>query len=69
MPSQHLVETAADEPITIEKLYGPLIFADLRVTAHSLTCEWVIERQRINTGSWSEGARLPGQLDDEFDEL
>jgi hypothetical protein len=62
------VEVGVNQPVTIDKLFGPLIFADVRVTADFKTCEWVIERQRIDSQRWVEVARIPGQLDEEYDE-
>lgn len=56
------------ERVQLCKEYGPLIFADIRVTADHATCQWVVERQRINTLEWVEVARIEGQLDDEFTE-
>lgn len=59
------------ETIILDKLYGPTIFANLRIRAViSPTAEWVIERQSIinREVKWVEHARIPAQLDGEFDE-
>jgi hypothetical protein len=61
-----VVEVGCSQPITIDKLFGPLIFCDIRVTAEFATNEWVIERKRMDSGEWSVVARVPGQLEDEF---
>ena len=63
-----VIRIGSDEPVTLAKEYGPLIFADLRITADFASCEWVIERQRIDSLRWVEVARIPGQLDEEYDE-
>ena len=62
------VEIGVGVPVTIDKCFGPLIFAELRVTADFQSCEFVIERQRIDCGEWVEVARVPGQMDEEYDE-
>lgn len=65
--SRPVVECGADQPITIDKMYGPLVFAEVRITAVSETCEWVVERQNIaDPTEWVEVARFPGQLSEEF---
>lgn len=62
-----LVEIAANEPVTVRKEYGPLIFIDVRVTADFASGEWIIERNDAADGDgWREVARVPGQLDSDF---
>lgn len=63
-----VAEIGVDQPVIIDKMFGPLIFTELRVTADYRTCEFVIERCRIDSGEWLEVARIPGQLDEEYDE-
>lgn len=53
-------------PIVLQKMFGPLIFCDLRIRADAETCEWVIERRNISTCEWSEVIRIPGQIESEF---
>jgi hypothetical protein len=60
------VNVSCGKTVVIDKLYGPLVFADIRVRAEHQNCEWVIERQRIDTSEWIEVARIPGQIDGEF---
>jgi hypothetical protein len=55
-------------PLKIEKMFGPLIFAAIRIHADPETCEWVIERQRIDTTEWIVVAKIPGQIPEEFKE-
>jgi|SRR6185437_1641456 len=55
-------------PVVLIKMFGPLIFADIRIRAESKTCEWIVERQRIDTMQWIEVIRIPGQVEDEFDD-
>lgn len=62
------LDIGADQPVILDKMYGPLIFANLRVTAEFKTCQWVIERKRIDSGEWVEVARVDGQLEHEYDE-
>lgn len=53
-------------PVVLEKSFGPLIFADIRIVADADTCEWVIQRETIKTGEWVEVARIHGQKEDDF---
>lgn len=53
-------------PVVLSKMYGPLIFADIRIRADSETCEWIIERENIKTMKWEEVIRIPGQKEEEF---
>jgi hypothetical protein len=56
------------QSVTIQKMFGPQIFADLRITADPKNNMWVIEREIIKTGEWVEWARIPGQVSFEFDD-
>ena len=50
--------------ITLDKLFGALIFCNLRIYADSKTCEWIIEREVIDEESnisWEEVYRIDGQ--------
>jgi hypothetical protein len=60
------VNIGSSQTVEIDKMYGPLIFASVRVRADASTCEWVVERETINTGDWYEVVRIPGQVDAEF---
>lgn len=61
------VEIGANETVTIEKMYGPLVFWNIRVAAAFATCEWVIERlYGPGNDDWREVARIPGQLESDF---
>ncbi len=54
------------QKVTIEKLFGPTVFADIRIRPEIKTAEWIIERQSIDTMEWREWCRIPGQLEEEF---
>lgn len=62
------VEVRGDQPVIINKLYGPLIFANLRITADTKTGNWIIEREWIKTGEYSSSFHviIPGQIAEEF---
>ena len=50
--------------ITLDKLFGSLIFCSLRIYPDSKTCEWVIEREVVDEESnisWEEVYRIDGQ--------
>jgi len=53
--------------VILDKVFGPLIFANLRIRANFDSCEWIIERERISDGEFIEVHRIPGQLREEFD--
>jgi hypothetical protein len=65
---QHEVEVqiGAGGTVTIDKLYGPMVFWDLRITCDLDTCEWVIGRSMGPTGEFKEWCRIPGQLEEDF---
>lgn len=53
------------ETIKLDKLYGPLVFMSIRITASFENCEWIIERL-YGENDWRVEARIPGQTDDDF---
>lgn len=64
------------ESVVIDKLFGPQIFANLRITADPATNTWVIERSTIkydkegnSDNLWIEWVRIPGQIGIEFQEI
>ncbi len=59
------LEIGSNETITIDKMFGPTIFADLRITADTQR-GWVIERQWIESGEWVEWCVIPAQIEQEF---
>ena len=67
-PSPIIVEVGVAQVVTIEKSYGPLIFATIRLRADFQSGAWIIERERIDSLEWIEVARIPGQCDYEYDE-
>jgi hypothetical protein len=52
----------------IDKLYGPTIFANLRITASIHDVAWLIERQRIDTGKWEIISIIPAVYKSELDD-
>lgn len=62
------LEIGSHQRVIIDKLYGPMVFAELRITPDTATCQWVIERKRIDSCEWVEVARIEGQFAHEFDE-
>jgi len=60
-----VLEIGSGEAVTIDKMFGPTVFADLRITANTER-GWVIERQWIETGEWIEWCVIPAQIDQEF---
>lgn len=59
------LEIGSNESVTIDKMFGPTIFADIRITADTER-GWVIERQWIETGDWIEWCVIPAQIEQEF---
>jgi len=62
----HKIEIGSGDRVTIEKLFGPTVFADLRITADYERGCWVIERQWI--GEFIEWCTIPNQIEQEFKE-
>ena len=67
------INIGGDETITINKLYGPLIFCNLKITARTKDCRWVIERevievdeQRNDITSYETILELDGQASIDF---
>lgn len=63
----HKLEIGSGDVVQIDKLFGPTIFADIRITA-DINRGWVIERQWIAKGEFVEWCVIPAQIDKEFDE-
>ena len=71
MPEVKKVEIGSNHTVIIEKLFGPLIFCDLRITPDINEGEWVVERQRIdgnNETTWEEMSRFDCQESIFFDD-
>ncbi len=62
----HELEVGSGDVIVLDKLFGPAIFANLRITVDS-NRGWVIERQRMDTNDWVEQCVIPAQYDGELD--
>lgn len=67
-----VINVGADQIITINKLFGSLIFDEIRITPVSETCTWKIEKQVIdpdtNIFEWVTVFEFDGQDDDELEE-
>lgn len=64
----HKIEIGSGDVVEIDKLFGPTIFADLRITADFESGSWIIERMWIATGQYIEWCRIPCQIEQEFEE-
>lgn len=63
---KHLkIEIGSFDTLTIDKLFGPTIFADLRITA-DINRGWIIEREWIEKGKFVEWCVIPAQIEQEF---
>jgi hypothetical protein len=67
-PENEITVEVGYESVIIDKIFGPQIFANLRITANPESNNWIIERQKINDGEWIEWVKIPGQLPLEFDD-
>ena len=54
------------ECVVIDKVFGPTIFVDLRITPDIERAEWLIERATGPEGIYVEWCRIPGQMDLDF---
>lgn len=68
------VEMGPSDVLEIDKVFGPLVMTNLRVSIDVERCEWVVERKVIKNGpdgdieSWEVCARIDGQNSIEFRE-
>lgn len=62
---EQTIEIGSGDQITIEKMFGPTIFADLRITS-DVERGWVVERKWIDNGEWIEWCVIPAQIEQEF---
>lgn len=65
---QEITVEVGCQSVIIDKLFGPQIFANLRITADATSNTWLIERENISTGKWVQWVRIPGQIQSEFEE-
>lgn len=63
-----VVEVGCGDKVIVDKLFGPLIFTDIKVEADFQSGCWIISRRWIKTHKWQEICRIPGQYDEEFTE-
>lgn len=61
-----VIEIGSQDTVIIDKLFGPHIFANLRITADTTRGCWVIERQWASTGEYIEWVTIPDQINEEF---
>lgn len=60
------LEVGDGDYVIIDKLFGPTVFADLRITADSKRGCWVIERAWIASDEFIEWCTIPCQIQQEF---
>lgn len=64
MSNTKTIEIGTQDTVVIDKLFGPTIFANLRITA-DFDRGWVIEREWIS-GGYIEWCVIPAQIEQEF---
>lgn len=65
------VEIGLGKIIELEKLFGPLVMTNIRVTIDKQRAEWIIEREIVpkeGAGTWEVCARIDGQNSITFNE-
>jgi len=62
------VQVACDTPVIIEKVFGPTIFASIRISASLERDGWLIERQTGPGDEWIPWVTIPAQLDMDFED-
>lgn len=65
----YTVEISSNDSVIIEKMFGPHIFTNLRITADTTRGCWVIERQWASTSKYIEWITIPDQIDAEFEDV
>lgn len=66
MNKEIIVEVGCEDKVVINKLFGPLIFTDIKIEADYESGCWIIQRKWIKTGKWQEVCRISGQFNEEF---
>lgn len=61
-----IVEVGCGDTVIVDKLFGPLIFTDIKVVADFESGCWIISRRWIKTNKWQEICRIAGQFSEEF---
>ena len=74
-PVQDQIICTGYVPVVLSKMFGPLIFCDIRIRAVPETCQWVIEVEHITKQpdgddkvEWREHCRIEGQASIEFND-
>lgn len=62
---KNIIEVGSGDILIIEKMFGPTIMADLRITA-DVKEGWIIERLCTKTNEWVKWVTIPGQLEQDF---
>jgi hypothetical protein len=67
-PEQITLYVGSHQVVTIEKEFGPTIFAPLRIRITvGGKAEWISERQGGDE-KWAEVAKVPAQIESDFEE-
>jgi hypothetical protein len=64
--AEKTIEIGYDDVLIIDKLFGPTIFANLKIVPDFERGAWIIYRQWVRTGAWVEWATIPAQVEPEF---
>lgn len=62
-PEIHIM---ANSPVVIDKMFGPLIFQSVRITADRKSGDWIVEREARD--GWDEITRFAGQTAEYFED-
>lgn len=60
------IHVMGDAPLVVDKLFGPLAFQCVRITADIESGDWIVERE--TTDDWEQVARFAGQTAEFFGE-
>ncbi len=63
--TKNTLELGSGDVVILDKLFGPTIMTELRITA-DVEEGWIIERRWIATGEWVKWVTIPGQIEQEF---
>lgn len=67
-PQSVSIKVAPGDHVEIDNKHGSLVMVPVRVVMDAKTVEWVLERFYPMEKTWSEVARVPGQLSTDFHE-
>jgi hypothetical protein len=64
--AEKIIEIGYDDVLVIDKLFGPTVFANLKIVPDLARGSWIIYREWVRTGEYVEWCTIPAQVEPEF---